>query len=244
MAELEIGARWVLVDPTYGSFYTDAKGTKLGLSEIRALLTRGAVVKRAHRFVRYPNPLDVDKDNAGLAMLARNEPWTWFEAYSDPRIFLSRKSGGVVGPDRRMLFPLQLNLAIKNVLDAPMFGPSNQGADYIGAASPNQNQEWIVTGLSAGADYVFSLVPKDLHGYITANDRSFHLRAELDNGKLRGASSHVFDFSGGSAEPWEIRFTASAKESRIRLLHPYHGPDFRYMTMQRYSISKDERGVL
>jgi transglutaminase-like putative cysteine protease len=176
MAELKIGGRRVLVDPTYGSFYTDAKGRKLGLGEIRTLLSRGGVVKRVHRFVRYPNPLDVDKDNVSLAILARNEPWTWFEAYSDPKIFVSANPVGVVGPDRPMVFPLQLDLAVKNVLDAPMLGPRNQGADYIGAASPNQNQEWIVTGLSAGVDYVFSLAPKGLHGYITADDRTFHLR--------------------------------------------------------------------
>lgn len=219
VGELFVSGRWRLYDATYGAYYVPADESDrlpLGFDAIRsAYRATPASIKQVVRTYR-----------PGLHRFASRD------------VFLQARPAGVIGPDRPMMFPLSLDLHDSPKLDRVKFGPVNQGSDYLGAASENQNQEWSLTGLTIGDDYVFTLAPKHIGGDLQPADRLFKLRVDIEGGTLYTTSDHVFDFSRGSADAWRIHFKASTPEVRLRLTHSYRGPDFRYMQMERYALEE------
>jgi hypothetical protein len=239
MVELKIDGKWQVYDPTYGSFYvkeSDQNTIPLSLQEIREALQNGLKVKRIGQVIRYPNPFDLDQEDAKLLGLVSSAPWTWFDGFTNPEIFLKAEPSGVIGPDRPMIFPLTLDYRLNPMLSESLFGPKFQGADYIGAAFANQNQKWILSGLATGEQYLFSIVPKELGGDIKNDNQTFRLRVSVEKAALIGTDNHLFDFSREPRLPWVIRFKADGPEAILTLTHPYHGPELRYMLMTKYAI--------
>jgi hypothetical protein len=151
VAELFIDGDWRLYDATYGAYYISAQdpdGLPLSFDGIR----------KAYR----AQPVSVRR------VVTAHRPR--MEYFTGRNIFMEAVPSGVIGPDKPMVFPLALDLGQFPVLDRSSFGPKYQGADFLGAAGTNQNQEWRLTGLSADHDYVFTVTPRHIRGDINAND--------------------------------------------------------------------------
>lgn len=219
VAELYISGQWRLYDPTYNAYYVSKrKSDELPLSfdQIQeAYRTKPASV---HRVTTTYRP--------GI------------EEFTGKEIFVKAEPAGVIGLDRPMVFPLTLDVKKMSVLDRSSFGVRYQGADYLGASSTNQNQEWRLSSLTLGHVYTFTITPKEIGGDIDARDLTFRLQASLYGGELLSDDRHVFDFSQGGAGAWQIRFKASEPEARLQIMHPYRGPDIRYMAIERYTLEQ------
>lgn len=135
VAEIRIKDKWALYDPTFSAFYTHA-GSDIPLSfyEIKESYEKGVPVVVHH-----------DSKRNGV------------REYTGRNIFTQASPSGVVGPDKPFLFPLKLSLPNRHSLDASEFGAKWQGANFIGAAPTNQQQEWVFDGLEAGAHYSFEI---------------------------------------------------------------------------------------
>lgn len=221
-AELFVSGQWRLYDATYGAYYLRAQtpdALPLSFSQIRAAYRkRPSSVRRIA--ATYRPSLD---------------------EFTGKDIFIRATPAGVIGPDMPMVFPLKLDLKILPTLDTSSFGPGAQGADFIGAASTNQNQEWRLTGLTPGQKYTFTLTPDQIGGDMDDRDRTFRLAVSIREGRLSSRSQHLFDFSHRVVPPWKIAFTAAKPEVLLRLTHRYHGPDIRFMTVARYALERQDR---
>lgn len=215
LAEIKIGDKWQLYDPTYGVYYTLAGSDDLlSFAEVKSAYEQGLDVA-VHQ----------DSQRKGA------------DAYTGKAIFTRASPAGVAGPDRPFIFPLTMNLKERDSLRSSEFGPRWQGADFIGAAGTNQQQRWTLEGLTPGTDYVFALKAKGLGGDILTSDRTFKVRATL-TGDASQSLAHTFDFSQGEIRAWEIPFTAKSQTQEIVLQHDYTGPLHRYMDMESYEVRK------
>lgn len=217
-AELFINGRWRFYDPTCNAYYVDAQnadGLPLSFEQIK------------QKYMASPRAI----------RLIANNPRPRCEYYTGRDIFVKSKPSGVIGPSNPMVFPLVLDLTLNPSIDESSFGPRLQGADFLGAAYMNQNQEWALRGLSAGHEYVFSVYPKSIAGDIGPNDNyEFKLLAAIRGGVIQSKNQHIFNFRNNSVDPWRIRFKAFQSEVQLNLRHPYRGPAYRYMSMERYHI--------
>ena len=223
LAEIFADGQWRLYDPTYGTYYLDNEKPHAGALSFLAVM---------HAFT------------AGTPEIKREvltgRPGV--DDFTGREIFLNANPAGVIGPDHPMAFPLSLHATEFPALDEKEFGPKFQGASFIGAASTNQNHIWTVSGLTPGAEYIFSLQPKRIGGDIkNGDDRKFVVTASIVGAKMESNFRHIFDFSSDSVKPWELSFKADNPEVRILLNHPYDGPDLRYMMMKSYSVKHIDR---
>ncbi|MDG9927955.1 MULTISPECIES: D-glucuronyl C5-epimerase family protein [unclassified Pseudomonas] len=215
LAEIKIGDKWQLYDPTYGVYYTLAgSDALLSFAEVKSAYEKGLEVV-VHQ----------DSQRKGAA------------AYTGKDIFTRANPAGVAGPDKPFVFSLLMNLKERNSLRSSEFGPSWQGANFIGAASTNQQQRWTLEGLTPGADYVFALKAKGLGGDILTSDRTFKVRATLPDDASQ-ILVHTFDFSQGEVQSWEIPFTAKSQTQEVVVQHDYTGPLHRYINMESYEVRK------
>lgn len=217
VAEIFADGKWRLYDATYGAYYTladDPQAMPLSFAEIRkAYRTAPATVRRVVETIR-----------PGL------------KSFTGHDIYTKANPIGVIGPDKPMLFPLRLTRGEKETLTKAEFGPRFQGAKYIGAAGVNHNQRWTLANLIPGRDYVFRIEPGGLGGDIKGHDRRFWVDAKIEGAASPAVLEHQFDFASGSAEPWDIRFTASSSETVIEFTHPYRGPGYRYIYFERFGL--------
>ncbi|HWT67473.1 MAG TPA: hypothetical protein VN214_00005, partial [Pseudomonas sp.] len=160
--------------------------------------------------------------------------------FTGRKIFTQASPAGVIGPNYPMMFPLELDLHSNNSLSEVDFGPENQGANYIGAASTNQQQRWLLKGLTAGKQYVFVIEPKELGVDQSSEPPVFKASAKIVSGSSKTNQAHAFDFSNGSVEPWSIPFTADSNNVVVELKHDYRGPDYRYMKIKSYTLKSLE----
>lgn len=219
VAEIKIQGRWALYDPTYNAFYTLAgSNVPLSLNEIKSAYESGASVVINH---------DSERDGA--------------ERFTGRNIFTQANPMGVIGPDKPFVFPLKLRLPERYSLVASEFGPKWQGAQFIGSAATNQQQEWIFEGLKAGAHYTFEVTAKGLGGDLNIKDLTFNLRAVI--GGSDGTAKellHKFNFLDRKPQTWKISFVASAVTQKVSLEHDYLGPKYLYMNMQSYKLYKNK----
>lgn len=224
VVEAFIDDAWRLYDPTYGISYhlaSDPERRRLSFDEIRA---------------GYQQRKDIEVwGEAGVLSEAR----AGAELYTGHDIFLNARPAGVIGPDKPFFYPLTFDLRGRTTLDKAEFGPTHQGASFIGAGSTNHNQDWTLLNLVPGKRYAFIVEPSWLGGDLKGNNYSFTMAASLDHGTRHGAGTHEFDFVGPGrpAEPWKIIFTPAQADVVLRLQHAYRGPDYRYMMMQRYTLA-------
>lgn len=217
VAEIKTDGRWALYDPTYGAFYT-LKGSEvpLSLAELRLAYARGRDVtihQSSHR--------------------------TGADYYTGRNIFIKANPMGVIGADKPFVFPLEFDLAERNALDSSEFGARWQGADFIGAASTNQQQNWTFRGLEVGKRYRFEITAKWLGGDLAAEDSNFKLRALIKNESgVDTEMVHDFNFQSGESS-WSISFLAVSESQQIFLGHDYLGPEYRYMVMQSYKVLEE-----
>lgn len=220
VAELMLGKRWELYDPTFGAWYEsrhDSPPRALSFVELREASQQ--------------NPESV-----------RTRTLTWrpsIVAFTGVEIFRSANPAGPMVPDFPMAFPLRLSIDGESVIDRSDFvlnSPRYQGADSLGVAQANQHQEWTLSGLNPGAEYEFVLTPDHLGGDVDSSDLSFELTADISGADLLVASGHRFEFSAGTPEPWTIRFRPYRPSARLTLSHPYRGPLHRYLAPSRYLL--------
>lgn len=224
--EAYIDGKWRLYDPTYGIYYylaSDPKQSPLSFDEIR------------HGY-SHNNNIQIKTETTENSAIRFA-----MDLYAGKNIFLNAKPTGVIGPDNPLFYPLALDMSTKSKLEKNEFGPKHQGASFIGAASTNQNQDWTLMNLATGTRYAFTVEPDWLGGDLNENDFTFSLKASLDQGIIHGESGHQFVFVGANkrSDPWKIYFTPSKPDVILRLEHAYRGPDFRYMVMKRYELTKD-----
>lgn len=224
VAEFFFDGRWHLYDPTYAAYYSaeesDSDGERvLSFEEIRARYRSGKPV---------------------FATVGSPRPGS--DIFTASRTFLDADPAGVIGPDRPMMFPLSLNIRARAGIDEKDFGPSFQGANYLGAASRNQMQAWSLEGLDASRQHEFAVIPKSIGGEVT-DSPEFRLSTALSGGKLTGPASRVFVRDRNRIMPpseWRIGFIAEASVATLRLEHPYRGPAFWYLRVSKYElIAKD-----
>lgn len=223
VAELFINNRWALYDPTYGTFYIKkgaTEGRALSYSEIRSAYNlQPSSIRRVTATYR-----------PGL------------EKFTGRDIFLKGSPAGVIGLGKPMIFPLYLDYKLRPTLQKSDFNNFNQGADFLGASSTNQNQLWTLNGLTEGSEYEFVITPHEFGADQFDGNKHFDLIAELSGGVLSSKSAHRFDFSQGTPSPWKIRFLAHQSSVQFKIAHPYLGPGLRYISIQRYEINKVSEG--
>jgi hypothetical protein len=215
-AELFIDGGWRFYDPSFNTYFSK-KEKPISFNEVRERYQKKQLVTRISKAEKY-----------GLNIYASKEA------------FIKSNPNGRIGPDKPMIFPLSLDLKVKNKIDSKDFGATSQGANYIGAASINQNQEWTIKGLITGKKYTFFIDPDHIGGDIEEPDYKFILNIDIKNGKLDKESTHIFDFSEKPNSPVGITFTATAPEVFLKLTHPYLGPGFRYISINVYSIQPEK----
>lgn len=219
VAELFVNNKWTLYDPTYGTFYVKNQGgdgNPLSYSEIQsAYRAQPDSVRRVTATYR-----------SGL------------DKFTGKEIFLGAAPAGVIGLDKPMIFPLYLTYGSHSVLERSAFGNSNQGADFLGASSTNQNQLWTLSGLTEGSEYEFVITPHEFGADQFDGSRHFELKVGLDGGTLSSEAAHRFDFSHGRPSSLRIKFLANQSEVRLTLTHPYLGPGLRYISIERYEINQ------
>jgi len=172
VAEIKFGDKWHLYDPTYNAFYAlEADGEALSFLEIKNAYQAGVNV------VEYIGSAREGGDG-----------------FTGKGIFLNANPSGVIDPDKPMYFPLTLDAAGVNSIDASNFGTSWQGADFIGVSWSNQQQDWTFVNLQKGKGYVFEITQKSVGGDFERSDAGeFSLRAMVHHEK--GAATelvHVF----------------------------------------------------
>ncbi|WP_020084611.1 transglutaminase-like domain-containing protein [Hyphomicrobium zavarzinii] len=220
LVEALIDGQWRLYDPTYDAYYylaSDRARTALSLERIRTGYLEGADI------------------TAEIAM-----PRLGVEQYTGRDLFLKSDPIGFIGPEHELVFPLKLDMMGTTSISKENIR-SFQGADFIGAASTNQNQNWTLLNLVPGKPYAFTIEPDWLGGDLKGNNQTFKLLVSLELGTLHGKKEHQFDFTElhGKAEPWKIIFTPSSNKAVLKLSHDYRGPDYRYMTMKGYTLSSN-----
>jgi hypothetical protein len=219
IAELFVDGQWRVYDPTYVAFYYDIESedhSPLSFDQLRKLFkTNPETVRPSHDIYR-----------SGI------------EGFTGRDIFLKANPIGVIGPDKPMVFPLHLNMNGLTAIDQSQFGTHHQGANFIGAASANQNQKWHLSGLTPGETYSLILTPKDMGGDIDSKDLTFILNASIKNGEIVKNAQTKFDFSELRPQSWEIPFKAFQNNVTIDIEHPYRGPKYRYLSMQKYELMK------
>lgn len=215
LAEIRIKDKWALYDPTYGAYYTRAgSSVPLSFDEVRAGYAAGQDVQVHH-----------------------NSRRDGVERYTGRAIFMHAGPAGVIGPHNPLYFPLALSLHEQPEVDRSRFGAHWQGADYIGAAAINQQQEWTLRGLQANRRYWFEVQASALEGDLQDNDRTFVLQARVQyQHRADPVLTHRFDFSNGQTQRWTIPLLADSDTVKVVLQHDYQGPRYRYMKMQSYSL--------
>jgi len=220
VAEIKVDGKWRLYDPTYSAYYTSGKNAR------KDALSYEEIVKR------YKSGANV------FAVLGNDRAGE--HRFTGSNIYTQASPAGVIGPDYPMMFPLELELGHRDSLTDIDFGPEYQGANYIGAASTNQQQRWLLKGLTPGRQYAFVVQPKELGADQSSEPPVFRANAELVNGSSKSNQSHAFDFSSDSVEPWNISFTAESNSAVVELKHKYRGPDYRYMKIKSYTLKSLE----
>lgn len=220
VAEIKIDGKWRLYDPTYGAFYT-LKGSDLplSLSDLQsAYAAHGDQVVIHHESRR-----------AGA------------DSYTGRGIFTKANPIGVIGADKPLIFPLSFDLAERKALDSSEFGPRWQGANFIGAASTNQQQDWLFKNLQVGKRYRFEVTASWLGGDLGPGDSVFRMRASVKEGDGEEHEMvHDFDFKDEKSPSWSIPFLAVSESQLISIRHDYLGPKYRYMTMQSYKVLEED----
>lgn len=215
VVEIKLPNKWALYDPTFGAFYTHAgRSTPLSFDEIKSGYASGLDIKVNHSLNRYG-----------------------FEEYTGRPIFTQARPSGVIGPDRPFLFPLRFSIKGQTSLEKAAFGALWQGADYVGAAYMNQQQEWTLEDLELNEHYFFELVASHVGGDPGPAQNKFVMHAVMEDAAgSEKRMTHTFDFKDGKSQRWKIPFVAHSGTVRIKLVHDYKGPDYRYLSMQRYSL--------
>ncbi|WAF85590.1 hypothetical protein NRL37_26510 [Metapseudomonas otitidis] len=219
VAEIKIDGKWVLYDPTYGAFYTlkDAE-VPLSFAELQSAYAAGGEVVTHHN--------------------SRREG---VDSYTGRNIFTKANPAGVIGPDKPFVFPLSFDFKERNSLEASEFGARWQGADFIGAASTNQHQDWSFKNLQIGKRYRFEIQAGWMEGDLASGDPVFRVRAFVKDGnKVPHEMTHEFNFQNGNSPSWSIPFLAVSENHMISIRHEYIGPEYRYMVMRSYKLFEED----
>lgn len=216
--EAYIDHQWRLYDPTYGAYYylaSDPQKLPLSFERIREAYGSGKDVR-----------------------LSLTLPRLGVEEYTGPNIFIHSNPVGIIGQEYPLVFPLTLDMQGKTSIEQKEFAAHYRGARYIGAADSNKNQRWTFKNLAVGKRYVFTMHPDALFGDMQADEHVFDIAASLTGGTLETPARHRFDFSGADhrAKPLRIVFTPAQTSVTLLITHPYSGPEYRYMFMQRYTL--------
>lgn len=227
VAEFWIDGNWRVYDPTYAAYYTDTPGdvrnpNVLSFEELRA--GKG----------RDPKVVKVIGNNHRLE---EGKPFSY--GFLGPEIYEEANPAGSIGPDKPFIFPLTLDFKEKSTLEKEEFGTNNQGANYIGSAGINNNQEWILTSLTPGKKYVFVVVPDGLCGEMLGVEPDFRSFAGiLSGGEIIEGDTVSFPTKNIKLDPWEVRFVANNDTVRLLIQHPYRGPKFHYMIISKYYLKE------
>lgn len=217
VAEIYISGKWRIYDPTYNAFYVSIEtGDKLPLG-FEDLYMNDFNEKKVRPIIRTYRPGS--------------------ELFTGVKIFNNAYPAGIIGPEKKMIFPLTLDAGKKDSISESDFGPKYQGAEFIGAASVNIHQIWSLKSLEPGSTYVFELAPKLLVGDLN-EQKLFELQVIISGSQSTSEEKRVFDFGDGNIPSWEIEFKAQSPEMKIALTHPYLGPEYHYMPMRKYSLRR------
>ncbi|MBO4646838.1 MAG: transglutaminase domain-containing protein [Lentisphaeria bacterium] len=209
VTEQFIDGKWLIFDPTYGIYYKNAKtGEIMSFEELRNPANRGV-------------PVCINPEK--YAQSGESVGWGTQRAYlhSDP--------AGPIGPDHPMIYPEKLTWPKRTSATPPDL--AHQGADYLGVAMVNANQEWLIDGLQPGKKYQFAIISKCIGG--DTGEEHFVFTAQVGN-----RPAETFRLHRDRLKPVEIRFTADAPQMKIRLIHAYRGPKFHYLQIRQYQLSE------
>ena len=221
LAEVFIDNKWHLYDPTFDTTYNSIEKSGEPLLSFAETL---------ERYKTRPNSIKIKTNNY------RPD----FESYTGKNIFLNAFPLGIIGPDHPMIFPLVLTLGQQDKIEKKDLGPEFQGADYIGAAAVNHQQQWQLKGLSSGKIYEFIIQPDFLDGDNTVDNKKFIVSIGIDGGSLKGELKHTFDFESIKPDPLRVRFIAEKPQVTINITHPYLGPDYHYIIVESYQLKETQ----
>jgi hypothetical protein len=220
VAELYIDGDWRMYDPTYGVYYTDTPGEK-----------------------RHPNVLSFEELRAGMGSLpgvvrlvssARAaEQGEFAEPFMGPEIYIRAEPAGVVEPESRMIYPLQIDLETESRIGSSDFGPRNQGAWIIGVAAQNVSQLFSLEGLEVGKRYMLRVTYSAM-GVNSRDLPTFEAVAEVQaGGELLAGGVYRYARDGENI-PWEVEFVAQGREVKVLLTHAYDFPF--YLWAESYEL--------
>ncbi|MBK0111365.1 MULTISPECIES: transglutaminase-like domain-containing protein [unclassified Delftia] len=216
VAELFINGRWMLFDPTYHLYYSEAgRAGDYPLSYEEIL----------HRY----------RTNLPVVRVGQNTR-DGLNEFSGVNLYTNASPQGVIGPDHPLAFPLRLHAQDKPIIGSSDFPLFNQGAEYLGAAGVNIEQSWDLSGLEIGREYKFCIIADWLGGYINADDYLFDFSYELKSAIDLNSPKSYFDFKNDDVSPFELKFMAQQENVVLNIKHPYRGPQFRYLIVSEYKL--------
>ena len=222
VAELFVDGKWRLYDPTFGVYYArvSPEGTEdvLSFEELRA----GGATEKGVLLRRSPGA----RPEGALFQTQK--------LYFSPRAYAKAEPAGRTGPEFPMVFPLELNLDGKPLIDSRDFGPRNQGAWIIGGACVNVSQRFTLKGLTPGKSYALEISYSGAGGHLRGR-REFKAYAKaVKNADILSGDRYVYSLSGRN-EPWRVVFKTGAGEAVILLTHDYR--ETFYLKAESYKLT-------
>lgn len=228
VAELKIGGKWRVYDPTYESFFVRGD-PHLSSPDVLSFQELREGKGRARDVVRVVG--HTERLRRGKAMA---------EAFAGVDIYEKADPAGPIGPDKPLTYPLTLAArGNKALLKSADFGPTYQGVSYIGAAGICHFHRWTLTNLQPGQKYVFSFLVSGIGG--EQPDQPFRLLVSALEG-CRNFQPMEILIQKRATQRVEIFFQAASDRAVFLLHHPYRGPKFHYIPLQEIRLEPAETG--
>lgn len=230
VAELFIGGKWRVYDPTYASYYTDTPEED-----------------------RTPNVLSFDELRSGKGKNPRvvliignkkrlEETRPLSTSFLGPEIYEKSNPAGPILEDKAFVYPLVLDAKFQPKIDMKHFGPKHQGASHIGAAGICRVQAWTFSSLQAGKLYEFRITPDLVYQERGDARRPFRLVATmLSGGEIIQGAAFTVIHPAQSIEPWKIRFKAVSEKAKMLIHHNLCGPDYAYLKAREFRLREISR---
>ena len=219
VAEIKTDGTWSVYDPTYGSYFQRGLENDLGENVLS--------------FAELRDGEGRDKDVKHIVLAPERLYTKVSYDWCGPDIYELAQPAGVIGLENKLYYPLALDLAEKNQVDAnALNSASYQGGGYIGAASINNSHIWTIEGLMPGHTYIITIHSSGIVGETLKKDFDAHIES-VKNANIIDGDAYVFNNENNE---WKIIFEAEDKEAEIILSHDYLGPEQHYVSIGFISV--------
>lgn len=225
VAELFIGGKWQLYDPTYASYYTDTPEDDqapnvLSFDELRRGRGRDPEVKLVI---------------GNRARFEQTRPRS--KLFVGPTIYERANPAGPIIASQPMTYPLLLDAKSRPLIGGKGLDSAFQGAAYLGAAGICNHQAWTLSSLVPGRSYEFEVSPARIVHEFPGDSLPFRFTVlMLSGGVLTSGATYVAENESSPLPPWIIRFQAQSSRASILLRHDLCGPNLAYITIGSFRL--------